>query len=57
MVENWLGHRRQRVTVEGSFSGWRSVPSDVKAISFRSAAPSSHDEGAGLRTLMAFATK
>ena len=28
-VENWLGHRRQRVAVEGSFSDWRSVTSSV----------------------------
>ena len=28
-VQNWLGHRRQRVAVEGSFSDWRSVTSGV----------------------------
>ena len=28
-VQNWLGHRRQKVAVEGSFSDWRSVTSGV----------------------------
>ena len=28
-IQNWLGHRRQRVVVEGWFSEWRSVTSGL----------------------------